>query len=170
MPEKAKRHFMKEKESKELLNTASQLLGVDVRKLLDAKANIEVVESQGMQVILAEGKPVLVKDDARTYPALTFTELLNTLPKAVVDMGAVPHVCKGANIMAPGVRHYEGEFQKGNYVLVVDEKYGKPLALGQAVHSVEEARNTKQGAVVTNVHFVGDKAWNLMKKLAEANR
>ena len=80
-------------------------------------------------------------------------------------MGAVPHVCKGADVMAPGIRRFSGEFQKGDLVLVTDEKHGKPIALGEALYGAEQAKNTKQGPVIKNVHYVGDKTWNLLRQI-----
>jgi PUA domain protein len=82
-------------------------------------------------------------------------------------MGAVPYVCNGADIMAPGIVRVEGEFSKGDIVLVVDEKHGKPLALGEILYDAAEARNIKQGVIVKNVHYVSDKIWNFAKTLAE---
>jgi PUA domain protein len=82
-------------------------------------------------------------------------------------MGAVPYVCNGADVMAPGIVRVEGEFGKGDLVLVVDEKHGKPLALGLSLNDAENVKKTKQGAVVKNVHFVSDKIWNFAKTLAD---
>jgi predicted RNA-binding protein (TIGR00451 family) len=76
-------------------------------------------------------------------------------------------VCNGADVMAPGIVRVEGEFDKGDLVLVVDEKHGKPLALGESLSDSANARNTKQGAVVKNIHFVSDKIWNFAKTFAE---
>ena len=67
--------------------------------------------------------------------------------------------------MAPGIVRVEGEFAEGDLVLVVDEKHGKPLALGESLCDSESVRKTKQGAVVKNVHFVSDKIWNFAKTL-----
>ena len=80
-------------------------------------------------------------------------------------MGAVPHVCNGANVMAPGIVRVEGDFGKGDLVLIVDEKHGKPLALGESLCDSGRARNTKQGVVVKSIHFVSDKIWNFAKSL-----
>jgi PUA domain protein len=82
-------------------------------------------------------------------------------------MGAVPHVCNGANIMAPGIVSFDGEFRKGDYILVVDERHRKPIAVGEILYDRVEAKNVKQGVVVKNMHFVGDKVWKFTRKLAE---
>jgi PUA domain protein len=88
------------------------------------------------------------------------------LPKIVVDMGAVPYVCKGADIMAPGIVRIEGEFSRGDLVLVVDVKHGKMLVLGEALYDGESAKKVKKGAVVKSLHFVSDKIWETAKTLA----
>ncbi len=96
-----------------------------------------------------------------------FTEVVAKLPKVVVDMGAVRHVCNGAGVMAPGIVRYEGDFDKGGLVLVVDVKFGKTLALGEAQFGSEAAKTIKHGVVIKNVHFVSDEIWNAMKVLGE---
>ncbi|MBM4401516.1 MAG: RNA-binding protein, partial [Crenarchaeota archaeon] len=104
----------------------------------------------------------------RVLPTLLFQDFAARAPKVVVDMRAVPYVCKGADVMAPGIVRVEGEFGKGDLVLVVDEKHGKALALGESLYDSETARSTKQGAVVKNFHFVSDKIWNFVKTLVDS--
>jgi predicted RNA-binding protein (TIGR00451 family) len=100
-------------------------------------------------------------------PTLFFHDFILLAPKIVVDMGAVPYVCNGADIMAPGIVRVDGEFDKGALVLVVDVKYGKPLAVGESLYDKETTQSIKQGSVVKNVHFVSDKIWNFVKTLAD---
>ena len=88
-------------------------------------------------------------------------------PKIVVDMGAVPYVCKGATVMAPGIVKIEGEFVKGDLVVVVDMKHGKALGLGETLMDAETARQTKKGPVTKTLHFVSDKIWDCIKSLTE---
>lgn len=165
MPEKYRRNFLKEKETRALLNQATESLGTDIGKLLPQKINIEVVETRDLRLYLANDRPVLVETEARLIPTLLFSEFFSIAPKAVVDMGAVPYVCKGANIMRPGIRRFEGQFIKGSYVYVSDEKHGKPIAVGVALFDKEEAEKAIQGPVVQNLHYVGDFIWNSIKKL-----
>jgi PUA domain protein len=98
---------------------------------------------------------------------LTFNEFVAQAPKIVVDMGAVPYVCKGANVMAPGIRRVEGEFAKGNLVVIVDEKHGKALALGESMFDAATLREAKKGPVIKTLHYVSDKIWDFSKTLAE---
>ena len=166
MPQRQRRHSLKSKDAKLILNEVSERLKVNVEALFGSKVNVEVVEVDFGQIYLVGGKPLFFKIGEEVLPTLFFKELSARAPKIVVDMGAVPYVCNGADVMAPGIVRVEGEFGKGDLVLVVDEKHGKPLAVGESLYDAESVRNTKQGVVVKNVHFVSDKIWNFAKTLA----
>jgi PUA-domain protein len=167
MPQKPRRYSLKSKDAKLILNEVSERLKVNADALFGSKVNVEVVEVDFGHVYLVGGKPLFFKAGDRVLPTLLFQEFAARAPKVVVDMGAVPYVCKGADVMAPGIVRVEGEFGKGDLVLVVDEKHGKSLALGESLYDSETARSTKQGAVVKNFHFVSDKIWNFTKTLTE---
>ncbi|MEM4704235.1 MAG: DUF1947 domain-containing protein [Candidatus Bathyarchaeia archaeon] len=165
MPEKYQKHFLKEKEAKNLLSEASEKLTVDLNKIFRGKVNVEASQTEFVTIFWVNAKPILAKTEHDFFPTLLFEEFFAVAPKIVVDMGAVPFICKGANVMAPGVRGYRGEFRKGDYVFVVDEKHGKALAVAEAMLNSGEAAKAKQGVVARNVHFVSDRIWDLLKSL-----
>jgi PUA domain protein len=167
MPTKQRRYPLKAKEAKQIVEEASKKLRLDVESLFGAKANVEVVESDVGDIYLIEGKPVLYKVGDEILPTLLFSEFNSIAPKIVVDMGAIPYVCKGATVMAPGIVRIEGEFNKGNLVLIVDMKYKKALALGESLLDAEIAKQTKKGPVVKTLHYVSDKIWEYTKNLVE---
>ena len=158
---------MKTKESKQILTQASEKLKINLESMFGTKASLEVVEGEFGELLLIDGKPTLFKTADSVLPMLTSAEILTQLPKVVVDMGAVRFVCNGADVMAPGIVRYDGEFVKGDVVVVVDVKYGKPLALGEVLYSSEEARAIKQGPVIKTRHYVSDKVWNFAKTMSE---
>jgi len=162
-----RRYSLKSKEAKVFLNKASEKLKTRLGTVVGAKPNIEAIETDYGEIYLINGKPLLFRMGEDVFPTLFFKEISALLPTVVVDMGAVPYVCNGADVMAPGIVRIEGEFSKGDIVMVVDEKYGKPLALGESLYDAESARNAKQGVLVKNLHFVSDKIWNFAKALAE---
>ncbi|MCW4028950.1 MAG: DUF1947 domain-containing protein [Candidatus Bathyarchaeota archaeon] len=162
-----RRYPIKAKEAKQLLAEASACLKLDLEALFGAKANVEVIESSVGLIYVVGGKPVFFKAENRVLPTLLFSEFLVGAPKIVVDMGAVPYVCKGATVMAPGVVRVEGEFGKGDFVQVVDVKHGKALALGESLMDAATARITKKGPMVKTLHYVGDKIWEYIKSVAE---
>ncbi len=164
MPTKNRRYSLKGKESKQVLSELSSKLKID----LDTKDNVEVVEAEVGTIYLLNGKPCFFKiENEEALPTLTCKEFSDKAPKIVVDMGAVPYVCKGADVMAPGIVRYEGSFSKGDVVLVVDVKYGKHLALGESLFNSEEAKSIKKGAILKTKHYVGDKIWNFSKAFYE---
>jgi PUA domain protein len=166
MPSKNRRYSLKSKETKQILSEASQRLKLDLDSLFGSKANIEVVESEVGQIYLINAKPLMFKNDC-FLPLLGFTEFVNAAPKITVDMGAIPFVCKGANVMAPGIRKVDGEFSQGDLVVVIDEKHGKALAVGESMLDAATLRETKKGPVIKTLHHVSDKYWDAAKLLCE---
>ena len=167
MSHKSRRYSLKSKEAKLIISKVSEKTKIDLEAIVGTKPNIEVVEADFGQIFLIKGKPLLFKVGENVFPTLLFNELSAQIPKIVVDMGAVPYVCKGADVMAPGIVRIDGTFSKGDVVMVVDEKYGKMLAIGESLHDSETAKVTKKGAVVQNRHFVSDMIWNFAKTLAQ---
>ncbi len=165
MPQKQRRYSLKSKQAKLLLNEVSERLNINVEALFGPKVNVEIVESSVGNVYLVNEKPLFFNLEERLWPTLLFQDFISLAPKIVVDMGAIPYVCNGADVMAPGIVRVEGEFAMGDLVMIVDEKHGKPLAVGEPLQDSYNVRNTKQGAVVKNVHYVSDKIWNFIKTL-----
>jgi len=163
LPKKRRRHFLKEKDNKKFLLEVSKTLGRDVEQFFGSKTRVEVSETEAAEIFIFNGKPLLARADGELFPTLSFEELFSIIPKIVVDMGAVPYVCKGADVMAPGVVAIEGEFKENALLLVVDERHGKPLAVGVALFSSEDMKAVSNGKTVKNLHYVGDKLWNYLK-------
>jgi len=157
------RHFLKEKEAKQLLADFSQKLRVKTETLFGPKPHIEQTETQGITIFIINGKPLIARSNETLFPTLTFEGTLSLLPKIVVDLGAVPHICNGADVMAPGIVRIKGDFQEKGLIVIVDERHEKPLAIGIALLNSQAAKILKHGKIAKNVHFVGDKLWNLLK-------
>ena len=90
---------------------------------------------------------------------------LNQTSNVVVDMGAVQFVCKGANIMRPGIKDFS-DFKKGDVVCVIEESQQKFLAVGIAEISSDELNEIKKGEVVKNMHYISDNFWEIGKELS----
>jgi len=163
LPKKRRRHFLKEKEAKRFLLEVSKTLGTNIEQLLGSKTGVEVNETENAEIFFFNGRPLLARSNGVLFPTLYFEELFSVIPKIVVDMGAVPYVCKGADVMAPGVRAIKGEFEENDLILVVDERHGKPLAVGVALFGSEDMKALDSGKIIKNLHYVGDKLWNYLK-------
>ncbi|MFW6110523.1 MAG: DUF1947 domain-containing protein [Thermoproteota archaeon] len=158
------RHFLKEREVKSILEGVSRELHLDLKQIFEGEVKMELVEADFAEIFLIRNRPLLFKRGNKIFPSLIFGEISELIPKVVVDMGAVPHVCNGADIMAPGIVRFEGEFSEGDLVFVVDEEYNKNIAVGQTALRLEAAKKASRGIVIHNIHFVGDKIWNFIKK------
>jgi malignant T-cell-amplified sequence len=99
------------------------------------------------------------------FPLLRDEWLLPSRPIITVDSGAVKFVVGGANIMRPGITKTEGEFGQGEIVLVKEEKFGKGIAVGRSNLSRSLLEEAKKGAVIENLHYVGDKFWEILKEI-----
>ncbi len=125
---------------------------------------VEVMRELGDdELYWVSGKPFLIQRKAKFYPSLKALEWLKIpYPKAVVDMGAVPYVAKGADVMAPGIRRVEGEFNQGETVIVSEEKYGKNLAVTEAIMTSIRIMQDQRGKALYNIHYVGDRIWRAL--------
>ncbi len=167
MSQKHRRYTLKAKESNKILSQVAKKLKINLEDTVGSVANIETVETEFGQLLLIYGKPMLFKVGETVLPTLLAAEILAKLPKIVVDMGAVRFVCNGADVMAPGIRRYEGNFTKGDIAVILDEKYAKPLALGEVLYDSKEAATVKQGPIAKTKHYVSDKIWISAKPLTE---
>ncbi len=163
MSHTAHRYSLKSGETKTLLTKASDKLGININELIKSKVTVEAVKTDKGDVLLVNRKPILFRIGEDVYPTLLFQEILSRLPKVVVDMGAIRHVCNGADVMAPGIVRYDGKFDKNNLVLVIDVKHGKQLALGEIQYDSETVKTIKKGIVVKTIHFVSDDIWNVIR-------
>ncbi len=160
-----KRHQVSTKEMKKILERVSKI-APKLPDTIDRKKGIEVVElGSGERVYLQEKKPVLIELEGKLMPALTASEdVLSGIPRVVVDMGAVPYICNGADVMAPGIRSIPEGVKPGDILVVSDEKHNKSLAVGVLIMERERILNREKGNAVRNVHHVGDEIWkNLLK-------
>lgn len=148
-----KRRVMRRKNARALVEEAAALL-VGVHPSMVEQAELE----DGTSVYLIDGVAMLARVGGVLFPTLK-SPSLERLPAVVVDMGAVPYVCNGADVMAPGIVEVRGDFQKGSLVIVKDVEHGKSLAIGKAKISSKEMTTSKKGKVIKNLHYVGDKLW-----------
>jgi len=159
----ANRTILKERDAKPLIEELSRTIP---GMRLGSKGRVELENTGDAEIVLIEGHALAVRKKGVLFPSLVNVESLKSLPKVTVDMGAVPHVAGGADIMAPGIRKIEGEFQEGSLVVVVDEKYGKYLAVGKSLMGSQIMSETKKGKAVQNLHYVGDEVWEAVKSQA----
>jgi len=164
MSQAKRRHFLRERESSQLLEELSAKLSLNVKQLLGNKTQVEEAETQTAKIFFVNNRPLLAIADNNFLPTLLFDEALTLLPKIVVNMGAVPYICNGADIMAPGVVKIEKNYKTNQYVVVMDERHHKHLAIAIALTDSQTASKMQHGKIAKNIHYVGDNLWNQLKR------
>ena len=152
-----KRGRLREKEIKTLSEDISKKVGVQVFTLNDT---IDKAESSDFDVIFVNNEILALVISGKAF--LTVKGLLKYNPPksyVTVDMGAVPFVVKGADIMSPGIVDADKEIKPGDFVWVRDVKNLRALAIGEAMITGEEMLQKKPGKAIKSIHYVGDKLW-----------
>ncbi len=127
--------------------------------------NLKVHEiSSDTKIIVGNGIKILKIND-EYVPFLSESQMLEKFPYVMVDMGAVKFVCKGANVMRPGIKK-NSEFQKDSVVCIIEESHHKFLAVGKTLVSSDEMENMEKGEVIKNLHYISDKFWEIGKTLS----
>ena len=156
------RYRLKAREVKEVLEKVSVTLGNIDRKPFMRGMEVTKLTPQN-ELFLIDGKPIFIDINGEVFPTLLNKEIIEKLPTLTVNMGAVPHICNGANLMAPGIVKITGEFQAGAVAVVVDQKYSKPIALVKTLYNSHELSGKKKGKVARNIHYVSDRFWKAFK-------
>ncbi len=159
-------HWLSKKDAKELVERlrAAGLTVSGERAAVMTEEDVKLYEVGGSIIIESESGYIPVVDESVNG------EILRRLPSVTVDMGAVQHVVNGADVMRPGIVSFESRFNKSDIVLVRDVKNRRALAVCRALMSSEEAETLNRGKILENLHRVGDKYWQLSRKLIELTR
>jgi len=107
---------------------------------LPKQKNVKTHDVNEKGLIITGNGITAVKIGDDILPFLDDSQILEKFPYVTVDMGAVKFVCKGANIMRPGITKFS-DFESGEIVCVVEESQNKFLAVGKAEISSKEAED-----------------------------
>ncbi|MCL2607066.1 MAG: RNA-binding protein [Methanomassiliicoccaceae archaeon] len=152
-----KRKRLRSKEVKAYHEDIERTLGVAPFTADDA---VDLAESSEFNVIYVNGEILAMIYEGKAF--LTVRGLLKYRPQkkfVTVDMGAVPYVTNGADIMAPGIVDADPDILTGDMVWIRDVKNLVPLAVGVSSVSGEALKKGGKGKVIRTVHNFGDKLW-----------
>jgi len=155
-----KSNLISKSETALVLKTISEQWNMQFPKIKNLKVH---QISNGEQIIVGNEIKIL-KIENQYVPFLSETQMLEKFPYVMVDMGAVKFMCKGANVMRPGIKKYS-EFQKGDMVCIIEESHHKFLAVGKTLISSHEMESMEKGEVIKNLHYISDKYWEIGKTL-----
>ena len=155
-----KSNLISKSETTALLKKVSEEWEMEFPKMKNVKVH-QILDDA--QIITGDGLKIL-KINEDYLPFLSETEILKKFPSVEVDMGAVKFMCKGANLMRPGIKKFT-EFEKGKLVCIVEETHHKFLAVGKAMVSSSELKTMEKGEVIQNIHYISDKFWETGKMI-----
>ncbi len=157
-----KSNLISKSETVALLKTVSEKWGIELPKIKNLKVH-EIAD--GAQIIMGQGIKILKIND-EYLPFLSETQMLEKFPHVTIDMGAVKFMCKGANVMRPGIKTHN-EFEKEKIVCIVEESQHKFLAVGKSLVASTELEKMEKGEVIKNMHYISDKFWEIGKTIYE---
>ncbi len=155
-----KSNLISKSETTALLKKISQEWSMEFPKIKNVRVHQILNDAQ---IITGEGLKIL-KIENDYLPFLSETTILEKFPNVEVDMGAVKFMCKGANLMRPGIKKFT-EFEKDKLVCIVEETHHKFLAVGKSTVSSSELENMEKGEVIQNLHYISDKFWETGKTI-----
>jgi PUA-domain protein len=156
-----KRHSIRKSQASALFAGLHAQIGESAELFMHDR--VEVLETNaGFALYLIDKKPQVVDSGEWVFPTLKGL-LEHPLPerRVVVDSGAVAFVVNGADIMRPGIVSVSGDIRAGCPVQVVEERHGKPLAVGIALFDSGEIMEKESGKMVKTIHYIGDELWNV---------
>ena len=164
------KHPLSKKEVKAIIREMGEIFGEEIaKKMLNKKDRVELAEfDRTTEIILVNGKPFFIRRKGLVFPLvialyeLSNEEDLRKWPRrVVVDAGAVPFILKGADVMAAGITDADENIKEGDFVFVVEEDYGRPLAIGIALMDGKTMKEKPKGKAVKNIHHAKDRIWDL---------
>ena len=155
-----KTNLISKSETTQLLKTVSEKWKIDIPKVKNLK--VYEIDNETQLITGSEIKILKIKDEH--LPFLSEISTLEKFPYVQVDMGAVKFMCKGANLMRPGIKKFT-EFEKDKLVCIVEETHHKFLAVGKSTVSSSELESMEKGEVVQNLHYISDKFWETGKTI-----
>ena len=155
-----KTNLISKSETTKLLKIISEKWKIDIPKVKNLK--VYEIDNETQLITGSEIKILKIKDEH--VPFLSEISTLEKFPHVQVDMGAVKFMCKGANLMRPGIKKFS-EFSKNDIVCIVEESQNKFLAVGKSEVNSTELQDMDKGEVLKNLHYISDKAWEISKTL-----
>lgn len=151
---------------KQLNKSEIQKLNKEIKEkygveLFSKKDKVEIIEKNDVKMLAKDGKVMFFYHGEELIPTLKLLQENNFLKKITVDIGAVKFVVNGADIMKPGITKLDNGIEKGENAAIIDEKHGKIISVCKTLFSGEEIKGMDKGKVLQNLHYVGDKVWNI---------
>lgn len=164
------RTFLRAKEQRQVrqqLAKTPRLLHASFKTMPSGKVKVErVVLEDRTELLFIENELWLIIQQETLIPGLPALLTGNvSLPAVMIDMGAVPHIANGADVMTPGIVEFDEGLEEGDFVTIIDQQNRTPIAVGRLLKGGHEIRSERRGRAIKTLHYVGDSLWQLVKGL-----
>ena len=151
-----KRHAIKKSQLTSLMKKLGESIGEDAA-LYNAPM-IEIAETASkFNIYIIDKKPLVMEQEEWAFPTLRGAVLRPFSGRRIaVDMGAVPYMINGADVMRPGIVSVTDDVRAGLPALVVDESHDKPLAVVIPLYDAAGIIALEKGRAAKNLHYSGD--------------
>ena len=153
-----RRHPVNKREARTLNAALAEAHGLEFSY---RPGEVELAQSPTGQALLRDGRVIAFERGGAWH--LAVRALLELVPPGgwvQVDMGAVPFLRNGANVMAAGINDVDEAVVKDALVWVREENHKRPLAVGEASMDGAEMVAATRGKAVKTLHFIGDSIWD----------
>ncbi|MCX6682519.1 MAG: RNA-binding protein [Methanoregula sp.] len=157
-----KRHSIRKGRVADVFDRLRNQIGDGVALFFSDSIEILETSTEELSFYLIGKKPLLMEYGGWVFPTLKGA-IERPFPqrRIVVDAGAIPYVINGADVMRPGITRVSPDVRAQAPVQVVDERHGKPLAIGLALLDAPQIEQSTAGKMCKNLHYVGDEIWKV---------
>lgn len=89
------------------------------------------------------------------------SKFLSSFKTITIDVGAVPFLLNGADMMRPGIVNIDEGFEKDDLIIIVDEVKQLRIGIGKAMFSSDEMKRMDSGKVVKTLHYFKDEYYEV---------
>lgn len=143
----------------EIRNIARELgLAYGLSEIIPPNAQVDIIDAT---ILMVDDEPLFFRHDNRWCPTVKLLLRSQFLKSVVVDKGSIRFITDGADLMRPGIIEIDDEIEERDFVAMIEETHHKPIAVGFALTSGREMKLATKGKMLQNLHWVGDRIWNI---------
>ena len=154
------RNMLSKKDKKILRENLEDIYGERISSSIETSTNIEEIKTSEGTFLINKGKIWFFDYEGQKVPSIHYLRMNQIhLHKIVVDTGAIRFITNGADVMAPGIVHFDQQISKGSMVSIHEEKADSLLGIGISLVDYESFQDKKQGKVIKTIHHLKDDIW-----------
>ena len=154
------RNMLSKKDKRSLKEDLLASFGEGISSAFEKTVSIEEVKTDEGIFLTKGGRIWFFDYKKQKIPSIHFLRANEIdFPKIVVDTGAIRFITNGADVMAPGIVHFDERIKEGIVVSIHEEKANSLLGIGISLINSEDFEKTKQGKVVKTIHHLKDPIW-----------